>query len=87
MDQFRYRFVDDTETVEGVVSAGDPAHAAIQVLQLPADSPRWKRHSIREHDIEAPRDAEFVEFARRNSFSLDIRKAGSRKRKPIRICA
>jgi hypothetical protein len=92
MNQYHYRFVDKAETAEGSLLASDAAHAAILVLQAEGNSkdalPRWKRHAIREHDIEAvPREAEFVEVARLNCFSLDIRLHGSRKRKPVRITA
>jgi hypothetical protein len=88
VDSYQFRFVDDTETTSGSVSAADAAHAATLVLQEPAEAPRWKRHGIRERDIDAaPRQAEFVEFARQSVYSLDIRKQGSRKRKPVRVCA
>lgn len=84
--KYCFRYVDDSETAEGVIDAGDPAHAAVLILQQQGsgDIPRWKRHNIPESGIAtAPGDAEFVEFKRINVFSLDIRQQGSRKRKSV----
>lgn len=93
MIQYRYRYIDAYETVEGVVDATDIAGAAIVVLRECGSEPkrpRWKRYDIPEDKIDrVPKDAEFVVFEgfETGSYALEIIKVGSRKRKPLRFYA
>lgn len=93
MVQFRYRFVDAYEKVDGLVEALDAGHAAVLVLQecgTEPGRPRWQRYGIKERSLDkAPRDAELVIFARLGdgSYWLELRKVGTRKRKHLRFYA
>lgn len=85
MPTYHYRYVDDHEITSGSVEAVGMVSAAIQVFQGGDGVARWQRHGIREKDVAAvPNDAEFCEFDRRGdgSYSLELRRQGSRKRKP-----
>ena len=84
---YAYRFVDDNEITEGQVSAPDAATAALKVL---GENRRFALHAVRERDVcRIPAGAELVELAgwEDNSYYLDIRMIGTRKRKPLRLHA
>lgn len=90
MQTYNYKFVDSTENVQGSVDASNVCDAAIKVLKECGgmEQPRWKRHGILERAFQSiPDDNELVEISRLNVYLLDIRKNGSRKRKPMRIVA
>lgn len=93
MNQYRYRYVDAYESVNGVVEATDIAGAAISILQecgTEPKRPRWKRYNIRENKISSvPANVELVIFEgfESGSYCLELIKVGSRKRKPMRLYA
>jgi hypothetical protein len=90
---YHFHFVDAYEDVQGEVEALDVAHAAILVLKQcgtePA-RPRCGRYGIKVRDLEqAPREAELVVFDRfpNEVYRLEIRKVGTKKRKPLQLYA
>ena len=90
MPTYHYRYVDAQEITTGLVEAGGMVSAAIQVFQGGDGVPRWKRHGILEKDVAAaPNDAELCEFDRRGdgSYALELKRQGSRKRKPVHCYA
>lgn len=91
METYLFHWVDAYEDVKGSIEANDVSHAAILVSMecgTEPGRPRWKRYGIKENRIdECPRDVEFVIFSRMNDYVLEIKKAGSRKRKPLRLFA
>lgn len=90
MTTYSYRYVDAQEITTGSVDASGMVSAAIQVFQGGDGVARWRRHGIREKDVAAaPNDAEFCEFDRRGdgSYSLELKRQGSRKRKPVHCYA
>ncbi|MDP1573140.1 MAG: hypothetical protein Q8M09_14845 [Pseudomonadota bacterium] len=86
---FHYRFVTDDCIDIGRVDAADVQDAAAEVLLADAGSgiPRWKVYGISDKVLNRiPRDAELVDVASgSHKYSLDLRKAGTRKRKPVRV--
>lgn len=91
METYQYHWVDAYENVKGTIEAYDISHAALLITiecGTEPGRPRWKRYGIKEHRIsECPRDTELVIFSRMNEYLLEVKKVGSRKRKPLRLFA
>lgn len=91
METYQYQWVDDYENVKGTIEAYDISHAALLIAiecGTEPGKPRWKRYGIKEHRIAGiPRDTELVIFSRMNEYVLEVKKVGSRKRKPLRLFA
>lgn len=91
MNTYLFYWVDAYEKVRGEVNAYDATHAALMVLGecgTEPGKPRFSRYGIRERSIEScPKDVELVVFERINEYFLEIKKNGSRKRKPLRLYA
>lgn len=91
MSTYQYHFVDAYEDVFGVVDAPDIAMAAVNILLQcgsEPNSPRWRRYGIRESSLfSVPPESEIVFYSRLNEYALDIRLAGTRKRKYLRVFA
>ena len=91
MDSYRFHWVDAYEDVRGEVAAYDAAHAALLVLGecgTEPNKPRFSRYGIREKSItQCASDIELVFFSRMNEYHLEIKKVGSRKRKPLMLYA
>lgn len=90
---FKYRYVDSYESVEGEIEAENVTLAAIRVLDeegAEPGRPRWKRYQISEKGLcAAPDNAELVVFDRHGdgTYHLEIRKAGTKKRKFLHLYA
>lgn len=91
MESYRFHWVDAYENVKGEIEAYDAAHAALLVLGecgTEPNRPRFSRYGIRERSItKCGRDVELVIFSRLNEYFLEIKKSGSRKRKPLSLYA
>lgn len=90
MTSFTFRFVDDAERVSGEIEADNIGLAAVAIMGATGclELARYARYSpqVKELRLSAiPDKAEVVWVQRLNAFSLDIKKSGSRKRKPLRL--
>lgn len=88
---FHYRFVTDTCRDIGQIEADDVQDAFFKVLTADTGdgTPRWKHYGISDAVLNRsliPHDAELVDVTSgSHKYSLDLRKAGTRKRKPVRV--
>lgn len=88
MPVFNYKFVDDAERVSGSVEAINIGAAVVAIMGSTGNAglARHARYSpqVKELRLSAiPDEAEVVWVRRLNAFSLDVKKTGSRKRKPL----
>lgn len=99
MAMFNFAFCNDDEKLSGKVEADSIVSAVISVL---SENGRFEKHNIKEQrllnaysrlvDSEAEKGIKKIEFIEvsgyeANSFSLDVKSAGSRKRIPARMSA
>ncbi len=86
---FHFRFVTDVARDVGQIDADDARDAASKVLLADAGNgiPRWKAYGISDKVLQRiPLKAELVDITSgSHKYSLDLRKAGTRKRKPVRV--
>lgn len=92
MDKFTFIYADQTEKrVTGEVEANDAAHAAVKIMGERGDGqkPRYARHTpaVKEERLMLAGNAELVAFLRPDVLFLELKKAGSRKRKELEFTA
>lgn len=92
MPKYNYTYVDDVEkSVTGSVEARNTAHAAVLIMGEcgSGERRRFARHSpaVKEERLMLAADTELVSFLRLNVLYLEIKKAGSRKRKALEFTA